>query len=230
MARSVTADEAKNENVAAMGPELGSIYDALWQELAWVSMKWQQFRELYGCNPERIDLLNAAAGLFFRVVQDAIWEETLLDLAKLTDPPESRGKPNLSLRRLPPLVSDTLRARLEALVEEAVEKTAFARDWRHRHIAHRDLDLALKRGAQPLLPASRQHVTEALSAVAAVLNAVNEHYRNSTTVFDLGFDEPQGAVSLLYVIRDGLEVKEKRRRRLKDGKADPDDLHPPRGV
>lgn len=227
MPRSLSPEQVNEQHVTAMGPALGPVYHALWNQVVWLHMKWHEFRELYGTKAERIGLLNSAAGLFFRVVQDVLWEETLLDIARLTDPPKSRGKANLTLQQLPPLIVDpSSRGRIVSLVDDAVVKAAFARDWRNRRIAHRDLALALKQGAKPLAGASRQQVDETLSAVDAVLNALSEQYLNSSLVFDHPFSEGSGAVALLYVLRDGLEVEEKRR----TGRADPDDLRPPRAV
>ena len=221
-------DEAREKDIAEMGPELGPVYHELSNECAWLHLKWQEFVELYGTQPERIDLLNAAAGVFFRVVQDALWDDTMLHLARLTDRTESFGKTNLTLLGLPALIGDAeFREEIQSLVKEARSKTDFARDWRNRRIAHRDLSLALQQHAEPLAQASRLQVKEALSAISAVLKRISQHCTNA----DLTFDVIAGhgdAESLLYVIRDGLEADERRRARLRDGNINPEDLRPPR--
>lgn len=68
--------------VEVMGDDLGSLYHALWNELAWLYSKWEEYVELFGTKPSRIDLLNKAAGHFFRIVQDSLWEESLLHIAR----------------------------------------------------------------------------------------------------------------------------------------------------
>jgi AbiU2 len=86
-------------------------------------------------------------------VQDSLWEDTLLHLSRITDRPETGGRENLTIQRLPGLVTDTaLATELRTLVEQAVTRSAFARKWRNRRIAHSDLALAIKEGAMPLLP------------------------------------------------------------------------------
>ena len=75
-----------------MGPRLGPVYNALWNEVAWLHAKLHEYKQLYGEKPARLELLNRAAGLFFRIVQDTLWEDTLLYLARLTDPPRSAGR------------------------------------------------------------------------------------------------------------------------------------------
>jgi len=62
-----TAEEAKKANIAKMGEPLGALYSALWQALATIHFHWQEYVELFGTKPERINLLNRAAPTFFRI-------------------------------------------------------------------------------------------------------------------------------------------------------------------
>lgn len=205
-----SAEEVKRYHIKMMGEPLGSLYHALLNELAWLHTKWREYIELFGTTPSRIDLMNQASGLFFRVVQVSLWEDTILHIARLTDPPISAGKKNLTIKRLPDLIEEmTLKARLSELIDLAVKKADFSRDWRNRHIAHQDLDLALSNGAQPLKSASRAKVKEALSSVTDVLNELSTHYMDSTTLFER-ISGSGGAVSLLHVLEDGLRADKKR--------------------
>ncbi|UWU80726.1 hypothetical protein N2603_20345 [Bradyrhizobium huanghuaihaiense] len=224
-----TAEEAKTANVAKMGDELGEIYSALWQDVAVLHFDWHEYVELFGTKPARIDLMNAAASHFFRLVQDRLWETTLLHLARLTDPAESMGKgsgrTNLTIRALSGLIDDApLKDRLAKLADEAVKLTEFARDWRNRHIAHRDLKLALEQATTPLAEASREDVKKALSAIAAVLNEAATHYTDSQTAFEHVAGPLGGAVSLLYVLGIGERAKEERGKRLRAGIQTAEDL------
>jgi AbiU2 len=199
-----TADQVRDEILATMGPQLGPVYHVLWTDVAWLHVKWQEYQELYGEKASRVDILNRAAGLFFRIVQDVLWEDTLLHLARLTDPPRSAGKENLTVRQLPGLVDDAdLRSELGRTLEELEAKTAFARDWRNRHIAHRDLGGALGKGAVPLARASRDQVEQALRTLAAVLNQVNTFYARPEAAFDQVITPMTGGVTLLHVLQMG---------------------------
>lgn len=120
------------------------------------------------------------------------------------------------LRRLAELLPESApRAHIQALVEEAVQATTFAHDWRNRRLAHRDLDLALGGAANALAPASRQAVRDVLAAIVNALNATAAHFFDATTLFDL----PGGndSVALLYALRDGMRVEEQRIARLQSG-------------
>jgi hypothetical protein len=222
-----TGDEAKNTNIEKMGETLGALYSALWQAVATIHFHWQDYVELFGTNPERITLLNNAAPAFFRMIQDELWEMSLLHLARLTDPTNSLGrnnKQNLTIQALPILIDDaTLKGDVANLVDHAVRQTAFCRDWRNRRIAHRDLKLALNDPTTPLADASRAQVNNALKAISDVLNALAAHYLKSETRFDLAARHT-GSLGLLYLIDDGLRAREQRAKRLEAGKPTEEDL------
>ena len=219
-----TAEAAKAEHVRLMGDDLGTIYSALWQEVAWVHGKWSDFVALFGTKESRVDLLNAAAPAFCRLVQDSIWENVLLHIARLTDPPATAKKQNLTIQRLPALVNPAKsRTLVDSKVQAALQACAFARDWRNRHIAHSDLDLKVSETAKPLEFASRQSVMLALGALSDVLNAVAAEYFDSTSFFDTLDGD---ALALLYVIDDGLRADAQRRQRLRNGIYDPEEFKP----
>lgn len=217
MATHRTAEEVKQHHIEVMGEELGTLYHALWNELAWLYSKWGAYVELFGTKPSRIELANKVAGHFFRIVQDSLWKDCLLHIARLTDPPKSGRKENLTIKSLPDLITDKkIKKHLSERIEVVDEKTDFCRDWRNRHIAHKDLKLAMKTGAKPLKLASRAKVKEVLSSISDVLNAVSSHYMDSTTMFE-GTGRSGDAVSLLYVLYDGLRADEERNERRKAG-------------
>lgn len=209
MARHRTPEEMLKSYVVRMGDPLGSVYYDLWQQVVWLNVKWSEYVEMFGTKPSRVELLNNAAPRFFRIVQDTLFEETLLHIARLTDPAESRVKKdikkNATIQALPPLVEPAIKGKVTTLVDASLDASEFCRDWRNRRIAHRDLELALKTGATPLLPASREKVKHVIASLGDVLNAVNAHYFESETAFDF-IDSGDGAVSLLYVIDDGLKL------------------------
>ncbi|MGE5111389.1 MAG: hypothetical protein ACM3JB_11065 [Acidobacteriaceae bacterium] len=222
MSTESTAEEVHQNYVDAMGPELGNLFFRFWNECVTLHWKWEEYVALFGKNAETVALLNKSAGAFFRIVQDMLFEDVLIHISRLTDPPKSAGKSNLTLRRLPVLIAGPLRKDLDRLLAECEAKCAFARDWRMRRIAHNDLELALgDPHAVPLASASRRAVNEALKSIAALLNAVEMHFKNSTVMYEL---HPLGnAESLLYVLRDGLRAEEKRHERLRSGRYDPED-------
>jgi hypothetical protein len=230
MAETKISDEVLEEHIERLGDDLGHFYDALWNEFAWLQVKWQEYCELFGTSPERVELLNSAAPLFFRMIQRSLWEDVLLSITRLTDSPKSCGKFNLTVNALPKLLPDeSSRDSIADLAQKATAAAEFARDWRHRHIAHRDMGIALGEALVPLSPASRQMVREAITALHGVINAVCEIYLHSTLVNDV-ITPMTGAVALLYVIRDGVDAERNKDERLISGKLLEEDLTPPKSI
>lgn len=224
MSRIRTSAEIKQRYLDKMGPELGALYHELLNDTFRLHMNWDEYVALYGTNPSRITLLNRAAPRFFRIVEDALFRDTMLHLSRLTDAPKTSGRDNLTIRRLPPLIKDaSLITKAGLLISEALKKTEFCRDWRNRRIAHHDLGLAMRQTAQPLQPASRAQIREALDAIAAVLNAVEGHFMNSEHVFRVVCIS-DGAEALLYVLDDGIRAGEDRKSRIKARTYKPEDL------
>jgi hypothetical protein len=220
------ADQVLETYVKNMGSELGTLFHALSHELTWVHWRWNQYRILFGEKPSRIELLNASAPFFFRVIQDALFEETLLGISRLIDPSESGvGKSNLTVQALPPLCQPKIQGQIRTLVQEAAKAGKFTKDWRNRHIAHRDLDLALDRPAKILEPATREKVEVSLSALRDVLNAIEHEYCKGTTTY---YDSPNpwDARTLLHILRDGLLREKDRQECWNRGERHADDIKP----
>ena len=141
MSGNLSANEIQEQTIAAMGKPLGELHYALQSRgschgCIW---KWFDFRALFA-SKETIDLLNRAAPTFFSNLQRMMWEDALLHLCRLTDPPKSAGKDTLTIRQLPLLIADLdLQIEVKRLAAEAKNATEFARDWRNRRLAHKEL-------------------------------------------------------------------------------------------
>ena len=85
MATHNTADEVLREHKMKMGAALGAEFTRLWNECAWLHLKWRDYRALFGASPARIDLLNASACGFFWMIDVTMWEDLILHVCRLTD-------------------------------------------------------------------------------------------------------------------------------------------------
>jgi len=204
-----TDDEVLVGQIAAMGPELGNLYHAISREVSSLHWRWGEYRVLFAEKPSRIDLMNQSAPFFFRVVHDAIFESTLIGIARLVGPPFSAGKSNLTIRRFEALIAGaSLKAEIAALVERAQTAADFAIEWRKRQIAHRDLHLALNVSPNPLPTATAEKVNLALSALHEVLGKVEVAYLKSATIHARS---PWGAKALLTLVQGGLLREQEKR-------------------
>ena len=218
-----------------MGPDLGPLFYALYNEVAWVHATFHEYRQLYGTSKQRVDLLNETAPFFFLVLEGVLWRDILMHINRLTDPPE-QGKPkkgkqakyeNLTLLRLPLAVSDpTLVRTLEDLIRQLKDQSKLVRDLRDKTIAHTEFHLAMKTGkAQPLSNPSRKQIDEVLLSVRNILNAISKHYRQTEIGFEF-IDEPGGAEALLDQIKFAQVSLQQRMERHRTRRAIPEDHEP----
>ena len=169
-----TSDEILKDRKSKLGDEFGSAFHALSNEWTWALLRLNEYRELFRSKKD-VAFLNAlTGGSFLWDVQQNFWPDLLLRVCRLTDPPKSGGKRNITVQALPPFVKKKkprLLQEVEDLVNKAVDKARFARDWRNRRISHSAWNIAIK-PVKPLAAASLQQVQDALDAVHAVLNAI----------------------------------------------------------
>lgn len=218
--------ELKNEHMRTFGPELGSVYHELYNEVVWLYAKWLEYRKLYAVSDKQIDLLNETASFFFYTIEAVLREDILLHIARITDHPKKGKSKRLSLLLLPKLVKDPKPAdELQKLLEATLPKCEFARDWRNRQIAHSNYSLAINPDgkAKSLPGVSRQQIGEALTSIKELMNRVCEAYSGDPTEFEL-FDTISGADTLVFHLEQSVKSEKHKRERLRSGKALPEDF------
>ena len=227
MNRYESAGDIKQEHLQAFGPTLGPLYYALYNEVTWLHAKWLEYRKLYAQSEKRVDLLNDAAAFFFGVVQNVLWEDILLHIARLTDPPNQGGFDNLTLLRLPDAVADErMGQELRGLVQTCRDRSQFARQWRNKRLAHSDLSRAIDVKAAPLPGMSRQHVEDILASFRLIMNHLHSSYLQGEVAFE-HFLTHSGAEALIHHVAVAVRFGERQRERFRQGKPLPEDLEPP---
>jgi hypothetical protein len=217
MGSSKTSVEVRNERIETLGKEFGLLYDSIYNEFLWLSIKWLEYIELYGTKKSRIDILNSAAPSFFYTIQKILWENILLGICKLTDHSKSRGKKNVSVNSLLDFIDDEiLKNNVKVKTNELMEATIFCRDWRNRYISHTDYFLTTDENAKPLEVASKEKMNLVFTLFQELINIFQNHYFNVTTAFDM-VENRKGAISLLYVLDEGIESRKIREDRIRSG-------------
>jgi hypothetical protein len=205
----MTGDEMHSHYIAKMGEELGSVFHALSEELSRLHWRWQQYRFLFGEKPDCIDLLNQTAPFFFKMVHDVLFEDALLGIARFVASPKSMGNDNLTLQRIPALIAETkFNDEMSKLVEDSKASAAFAIEWRHRYIAHRDLRMSVSVSALPEV--TREKIDAALSSFHLALDTLELHYCGAHTAYDMPV--PGDARSLVYLLKEGLTHEKNKHR------------------
>ena len=206
---SKSGEQVRDEMVEKLGHDFGRLLNSLYNEISWLTFKWIEFRELYGTKESRFDIMNKTAPFFFSTIQKVLWENLLLGVARITDPPQTAGKKNTTLRALGQHIKDEeFKIEFEKEISEILTASEFCRDWRNRWIAHMDYELSINRdSAVPLQTANRWKLRTTLEKIQALYNKVSFRYLNSSTPWEM-LSSHTGAVSLLYRLQDGLRFDE----------------------
>jgi len=226
MADIESGPEVKQEHIQVFGPELGPVYYELHNEVIWLHAKWLEYRKLYATSEKRIALLNETAAFFFFTIEAVLRENILLHLARLTDPPAQGSFKNLTLQRLPNLITDRALAEdLQKLVAEVLDQCKFARDWRNKRIAHSDFSIVTNPGvtSKRLPDVSRQKIEDALASIRQIMNELNEAFNQSSVGFD-HFITHSGGDELVCHLAEGVRSDKRRRERFRQGKFLPEDM------
>src|SRR5690349_11311515 len=182
-----------------MGAELGELHYLLVGELTWLHIKWAEFRELYSTKPSRVDLLNQTARAFFVHLHDTLWDDAIMHLARLTDPPRVSRRETLTFNRLPRVVAHLpIRDAIDQGLKHVDTTADFARDWRNRRLAHRDLAHARNPRVKPLQDISRANMEAALAAARDLMAITEDHFTGRDVQYDAVIRAHGGAEEMLF--------------------------------
>ncbi len=226
MAAITGSADLKQKHIQTFGPELGPVYFELYNEIVWLYAKWLEYRKLFAAPPEQITLLNKTASFFFYTIEVVLREDILLHISRLTDHPGKSSSKKLSIRLLPDMVKDKkLRDELHKLLEDALGKCVFAREWRNKQIAHSNYYLAINSEEQAnVLPAvSRHQIAEAMESIKKVFNRLSEAFFDNPIGFDL-FHTSSGADTLVSFLEEGGKLRKWKMERFRNGRALPEDF------
>jgi hypothetical protein len=170
---------------------LRPIWNELKEEVEWLHLHWNTYRQLFGRSPKRIELLNESGATPFRVLQDVLLHEVMLGLCRITDPAKAISKKeprdNASLEQLidnlrDELASDLL-VDLQVRLDAINAQMAPFRKHRNRRIAHRDLQSVLKAEEDPLPGVSRAQIESVLDSLCQFMNRFYLYFTKGTIGF-----------------------------------------------
>jgi hypothetical protein len=176
------------------------VFAAIDGEVMWVHVVWKTFRELFA-SQQNVKLLNSTAPAGARVIQDALLDDVVLSLSRLTDPPTTGRFQNLVLQSLTELAKQTgdekVVDQFESAFSEIASRVEVLRKHRDKRIAHSDLDVAAQ--DEKLPGYSRQSIEDALSSVRKLLNGFHMHFRQGTTAYEMPILSGGGDLLISYL-------------------------------
>jgi hypothetical protein len=198
----LSASSVMELHTKVLGSEPGRLYNALWNEIIRIRIKWQEYCSLFQAGPKTIATLNAAAPFFFYLVQDLLLNDIILSLSRITSRKTVDDKANLTVAWLPESMPDAGDLQiLDQLVSTAIAASRFTKDRRNRYIAHRDYALFVKQTAKPIRPIKCRQVEGALKALWKIIEHLEYYYFKSTTI-DQIVRPMTGVSSLLHFLSE----------------------------
>jgi hypothetical protein len=221
-----SSDELRATRTQGLGPELGAVFHALWNEVVQLRWEWKEYRSLYV--NESVDLLNDQAPEFFWLIQHVLSDHVIGSIANLTDKEVTARQPNLTVRRLPGLaraIDAALASQIEALLSEGdMAGWTAVREWRHKKLAHLDLDVVLERRAAPLQSVRVADIEASLAALTNVIDCVQRWCTpESHTVYDV-LGRGGDASAVRQVLESARRHEEQRMERIRSGRATKEDF------
>lgn len=166
--------------------------------------EWDIFKTLFAKSPARTKLLNKTAPKFFSNLQWILFDRTVINLSKITDPSKIGKYENLSLTLLVervvvndyPNVSQIINC--NNLILERVSKI---RKLRSKKVVHRDKETALNKvKLKSLGGISIEEIDEIFELISNLLNEIYKNLENSTYLFDLtGSDKGDQLIEFLKI-------------------------------
>jgi hypothetical protein len=153
----------------------------LCQEVAMLTHKWNTYLELFG-DAQRAGMLVDAANAFFQTIEESLRIDMCMAISRMSDKKRVGGYDTISFDRLRVLCADV--PRINELVDEFEQWCEDVRKYRHKLLAHNELDIITKPSDKPLFPITRALIEGAISRAQGILNAVYDHYAQ----IELGFD------------------------------------------
>lgn len=166
---------------------------------------------MFGKSKERIELLNACAGEFFFIIQDALLADVQLSMSRLAERVKTSGKKNATLERLSNEIAMPPIPQLTGCLQDYRDRCDKITLRRNKELAHADLGALLRRngfaGGTPIPGPSRQEIEEALKALREFMNAVEGYFNDPPMDYEI-FASPDDGDSLVEILKQGLAYRE----------------------
>lgn len=177
----ITVEEPR---LVGMSDKLRTAVTILSNHIKELHVVWEQYRQLY-TDPDTIDVLNRTAGLFFKIVQNELWDSILLAVCRLVDRTTSAGQTNLTLRSLSGLIEDeVLKLQVEEACQKAILIADFAKTHRHKRLAHLSYDHAVDHTLFDAVGISPLKMDEMITALREVIKIIHAHYDDMDVLYD----------------------------------------------
>ena len=174
----------------------------LCQDVASLQHKWDFWLEMFG-KSQNADLLSELALASFNIILETLQNDVTMAISRLSDPPKSMGKENLSFATL---AENCIEIKgVESLVTEFRKICKPVRQRRNVKLAHRDLDFVINPSENPLPGISKAQIDTIAKMAADILNRIRQHYESVEMNFHIV--SRGDAEALIFWLKAGKDFK-----------------------
>ena len=196
-------DDDKPFGYAPELPEdIRTVFQDLCQDIASLHSKWQFYLDLFS-DRDTIDILNDVAPASFQMVEESLRSDITISICRLSDPPQSCGQDNLSIKTLVNKATEV--QELTKLLEDFDSCCKPVRRYRDKCVAHNDLRAALQPHDNPLPNISRTTIDSILLKSSAIMNCVCSFYKMGEISFRS--DDKGGGKNLVFWLQKASEQR-----------------------
>jgi phosphoenolpyruvate carboxylase len=154
--------------------DIKPLYKGISGYLINVNYKWRFYKELF-LDKNNSELFQHTAFMFFSAIEESFRYDIILAICRLSDPARSKYNENLSLETI--IQKTEFINKVNELYQEFINISKSFRKYRHKIIAHNDLEVIEDRSSlTPLLDI--ETVDKSLVLCGKILNLIAQYYHS----------------------------------------------------
>ena len=152
----------------------------LCQDVASLQSKWGFYLGLFSSQGNAA-LLSDLAQRSFQIIEESLRDDMTMAICRLSDPPQSMSKDNLSLKALVQQCDNV--DSVAVLLKDFLDACEPVRQYRNKRVGHNDLNTRLKPRDNPLPGIGRGQIDRILQLASIILNTIYQRYVDGELYF-----------------------------------------------
>lgn len=182
---------------------LNEMLEKFQDDVVWIFYIIQEYRIVFIDNDNNSLMVNTAAN-FFDNYKRLFWNNLIISISRLIDPFMQGSNENLTIDVMTKFAEENKLQCIDSIqnsISTIRKESNKIKTWRHKILAHRDIQYALKNDFADL----KIHLDEIeiiMTSIANCLNSINKEANNLSISWSIVTSH--GAGSLLYYLNEGL--------------------------
>lgn len=193
--------------------DLDKMFSILVDDVVFVFYSIQEYKKIFINDNANIPILDKTASNYFLSYHRMFWNNLILSIGRLTDPYIQGNNNNLSIDVILKYAETKdleCKDQIKEKIESVRNQISKIKTWRHKFLAHRDVESALKQ-VNSEIKIELLEIENIMNSIGTCINLV--YGESESTTMDWHVVTHKDAESLLYFLDEGLiykSIKEER--------------------